>query len=88
MNIMEVQKLGDCEVYIHDTGDEELVIDCGRAGEAGVKNHTGPRIWIQRIPEDVGRPGWRIYIHPHDGDPSHGIDIPDDTQVPQVEENP
>src|SRR6266540_5939137 len=58
--------------------DGVLVVDCGRPGDRKV--HSGPRFWLERGHDDQDRSGWKLLIHPDDGEPSHCVFIADKDQ--------
>jgi hypothetical protein len=61
--------------------DGALVLDCYRPGDRA--KSTGPRFWLERA-KDGKQHGWKLIIHPDDGDATHCVFISDKHQETKV----
>jgi|HubBroStandDraft_4_1064222.scaffolds.fasta_scaffold1668259_1 hypothetical protein len=69
-----------CPVQVSwESGDDEaqyFYLDLGYPGDS-IGNLRGPRIAVRRL--QGGANGWRILIHPNEGDPIKSFEITDAT---------
>lgn len=56
-----------------------LVVDCHNSTDRG--KPSGPRFWLART---LKPSGWKLIVHPDDGDATHCIHIPDKTKTVKV----